>query len=99
MKTFTFKISHDNGSFKLTTYANTLEAAQKMVTKAENCPISALKLVSEHETMYKVIKMFRVSQRRQVLARYLTEEEAKRMVNSYPDSNSHMVMFMKQFNS
>ena len=48
---------------------------------------------------YKVVKIFRVSNRRQVLRRGLTREEAKRVVNSYPDSNKSMVVFMKQFSS
>ena len=48
---------------------------------------------------YKVVKIFRVSNRRQVLRRGLTREEAKRVVNSYPDSNKSMVVFMKQFTS
>ena len=48
---------------------------------------------------YKVVKIFRVSNRRQVLRRGLTREEAKRVVNSYPDSNRSMVVFMKQFTS
>ena len=46
---------------------------------------------------YKVVKIFRISSRRQVLRRGLTREEAKRVVNSYPDSNKSMVVFMKQF--
>ena len=48
---------------------------------------------------YKVVKIFRVSNRRQVLRRGLTREEAQRVVNSYPDSNRSMVVFMKQFTS
>ena len=48
---------------------------------------------------YKVVKIFRVSNRRQVLRRGLTREEAKRVVNSYPDSNTSIVVFMKQFTS
>ena len=48
---------------------------------------------------YKVVKVFRISGRRQVLRRWLTREEAKRVVNSYPDSNRSMVVFMKQFTS
>ena len=48
---------------------------------------------------YKVVKIFRISGRRQVLRRGLTREEAKKVVNSYPDSNKSMVVFMKQFTS
>jgi len=48
---------------------------------------------------YKVVKLFRVSQRRQVLRRGLTRDEAKSLVNSYPNSNRSMVVFMKQFSA
>lgn len=46
---------------------------------------------------YKVVKLFRVSNRRQVLRRGLTIDEAKKVVNSYPDSSRSMVVFCKQF--
>lgn len=46
---------------------------------------------------YKVVKIFRLSQRRVILERGLTREEAKRVVNSYPDKNNSMVVFYKQF--
>jgi len=46
---------------------------------------------------YKVVKIFRKSNRRQVLERGLTREEAKRVVLRYPDSNTSMVVFFKQF--
>jgi hypothetical protein len=46
---------------------------------------------------YKVIKFFRVSGRRQVLKTGLTREEAQRIVKSYPDSNTSLVGFDKQF--
>jgi hypothetical protein len=45
---------------------------------------------------YKVVKIFRVSRRRQVLERNLTREQAMRVVNSFPDSNRSMVVFYKQ---
>ena len=48
---------------------------------------------------YKVYKVFRVSGRRQIIARGLTREEAKQIVARYPDSNQSMVVFDKQFNS
>jgi hypothetical protein len=48
---------------------------------------------------YKVVKIFRVSAKRQVLRKDLTREEAKRVVNSYPDSNRHIVVFEKQFSA
>ena len=46
---------------------------------------------------YKVVKIFRKSDRRQVLERGLTLEEALRVVNSFPDSHQHMIVFYKQF--
>jgi len=46
---------------------------------------------------YKVYKIFRVSNRREVIRRGLTREEAKILVSSYPDSNTSMVVFGKQF--
>lgn len=48
---------------------------------------------------YKVYKVFRKSQRRQVLYRDLTREEAIRIVNSHPNSSTSMVVFDKQFTS
>ena len=48
---------------------------------------------------YKVYKVFRKSRRREVIKRGLTREEAIRLVNSYKDSNWHMVVFDKQFTS
>lgn len=46
---------------------------------------------------YKVYKIFNKSAKRQIIRRGLTLEEAKRLVNSYPDSSRSMVVFSKQF--
>jgi hypothetical protein len=51
----------------------------------------------EYIGTYKVVKIFRKSNRREIIRRNLTIEEAKRVVNSYPDSNTSMVVFFKQF--
>lgn len=48
------------------------------------------------EETYKVVKVFRVSGRREVIRKGLTINEAKRLVKSYPDSNRSMVVFTKQ---
>lgn len=53
----------------------------------------------EYIGTYKVYRTYKVSGKRKVIARGLTREEAKRMVNSYPDSNTSMVVFDKQFSS
>lgn len=45
---------------------------------------------------YKVIKFYK-SGRRQILERGLTREQAQRIVKSYPDSNTSLVGFDKQF--
>jgi hypothetical protein len=58
-----------------------------------------MKTEREYTGPYKVVKIFRVSGRRSILRRGLTREDAKRAVNSYKDSNNHMVVFMKQFTS
>lgn len=50
----------------------------------------------EPEPLYKVIKVFAKSARRQVLERNLTKEQAMRVVNSFPDSSTSMVVFTKQ---
>lgn len=46
---------------------------------------------------YKVYRVFRKSGRRDTIRTDLTREEAKRVVNSYPDSNTSMVVFDKQY--
>lgn len=46
---------------------------------------------------YKVCKLFKKSNRVEVIRRGLTREEAQTLVNSYPDSNTHMIIFNKQF--
>jgi hypothetical protein len=48
---------------------------------------------------YKVVKIFKVSGRREVVESGLTLDQAKRVVNSYPDRNTSMVVFTKQFES
>lgn len=48
---------------------------------------------------YKVVKLYRVSMRREVIERGLNIEEAKRLVNSYPSRSGSMVVFMKQYSS
>jgi len=42
---------------------------------------------------YKVVKVMRKTGNKKTLEKNLTLDEAKRMVNSYPDSNKHMVVF------
>ena len=51
----------------------------------------------EYIGAYKVVKIFRKSNRRELIRRNLTIDEAKRLVNSYPDKNNSMIVFFKQF--
>ena len=51
----------------------------------------------EYTGTYKVVKIFRKSNRRKLIRRNLTIDEAKRLVNNYPDKNNSMVVFYKQF--
>lgn len=46
---------------------------------------------------YKVVKLYRVSKRREVLRSNLTLEEAQRLTQSYSSSMASMVVFYKQF--
>ena len=46
---------------------------------------------------YKVYKVFKKSNRREIVRTGLTRDEAKKLVNSYLDSNTSMVVFDKQF--
>jgi len=42
---------------------------------------------------YKVVKIFRKSGRRSILAKNITLEQAQRKVKSYPNSKTSMVVF------
>ena len=46
--------------------------------------------------LYKVVKIMRISHRREVLRINLTRDEAQRVVQSYPDSTRSMVVFYEQ---
>ena len=48
------------------------------------------------EQKYKVVKIMRLSERREILNEDLTREEAKRIVNQHPNKPNSMVVFMKQ---
>lgn len=55
---------------------------------------------SENKTYvgtYKVYRVFCKSRKRKIIARGLDRESAKALVNRYPDSNTSMVVFDKQF--
>lgn len=45
---------------------------------------------------YKVVKIFRISGRRKILRKALTEAEAQRVVKSYPGSTRSMVVYFQQ---
>ena len=46
---------------------------------------------------YKVVRVFKVSRRKEVLRRGLTRQEAMSLVDSYPSKSQSMVIFDKQF--
>jgi hypothetical protein len=48
---------------------------------------------------YKVYRIYQKSCKRVIIEKGLTREEAIRLVNSFPDSNTSMVVFTKQFTS
>lgn len=47
----------------------------------------------ESEILYKVVKVGRISRRRQILRRNVSKSVAKSIVASYPDSRRSMVFF------
>lgn len=53
-------------------------------------------LLGSIEDRFKVVKIMRKSGRREILRRNLTREEAKMVVNRYPDSSRSMVVFERQ---
>jgi len=46
---------------------------------------------------YKVLKVFRKSCRKQIIEKGLTEKEAQRLVNSFQNNSTSMVVYTKQF--
>ena len=48
---------------------------------------------------YKVYRVFKQSRKRVIIEKGLSREQAQRLVNSFPDSNTNMVVFDKQFYS
>ena len=53
---------------------------------------------SKKTEFYKVVKIFRISMRREILRRNLDLESARSLVRSYPDSSRSMVVYYKQAN-
>jgi hypothetical protein len=51
----------------------------------------------EYVGTYKVYRVYRKSCKRVIIERGLTRDQAKKMVNSFPDSNGSIVVFDKQF--
>ncbi len=47
-------------------------------------------------TLYKVVKIGRKSARKTIIRKNLSLEDAKILVNSYPDSSRSMVVFYRQ---
>jgi len=48
---------------------------------------------------YKVYRVFKKSRKRVIIEKGLTREQAKKLVQSFPDSNTSMVVFDKQFST
>ena len=47
MKTYKFKVHHDQGVFRMSTTATGPVSAANQICEAEGCPISALELIIE----------------------------------------------------
>ncbi len=89
-------VKHDSGKVTFKTHASDEQQVRKMICNAEGCPDSAIIKVVEYPIYYKVVKIFRKSQRRQILGRGYNEETAQRIVRSYPDSSRSMVVYINQ---
>lgn len=96
MTNYKLTVKHDNGKFTVKTSARDEAAAVQSTCAAYGCPESAIVKIQSSPVFYKVVKIFRVSCRRQILARNLSEQEAQRVVNSYPDSSRSMVVYINQ---
>jgi hypothetical protein len=59
-------------------------------------PTSKNMNTQEKPQLFKVVKIMRVSSRRQILEKNLTEAEAQRVVARYPNSSRSMVVYFKQ---
>lgn len=74
---------------------NELGGGKKWSDKG-NCQIIEFKDENKMENeKYKVVKVFRKSGRREVIEKNLSIDEARRLVNTFPDSNTSMVVFTK----
>lgn len=54
-------------------------------------------MAKEYIGTYKVYRVFRKSGRRQTIEKDIDRETAMRITQSFPDSNTSMVVFDKQF--
>jgi len=52
--------------------------------------------VMEDKDLYRVLRVYRNTGRRQVIERNLTRDQAIRLVNSFPNNDKSMVVFTKQ---
>lgn len=93
MRTYIFTLKHDKGKVEIEKTAETFEEAKKKVLDDELAPESAI--ISHREILFKVVKIFRKSYRRQILEKKLSRGDAIRIVNSFPNSSKHIVIFTR----
>jgi len=93
MLNFKLTNKHDSGKFTVKTSATSEAAAIEQICAAYNCPPLAIKKIESFPIFYKVVKLYRISGRRQTLARNLSEAEAQRIVQSFPSSQRSMVIY------
>ena len=93
MLNFKITVQHDTGKFTVKTSASSEATAIDQICSAYNCPPLAIKKIESFPILYKVVKLYRVSGRRQILARNLSEAEAQQIVKSFPSSQRSMVIY------
>ena len=96
MNNYKLTLTSDTGKFTVKTSARDEQAARQIVCTSYGCPDSAILKVIEYPVFYKVVKMGRVSRRKQILGRGYDEQTAQSIVRSFPDSNRSMVFYINQ---
>ncbi len=96
MNNYKLTLTSDTGKFTVKTSGRDEQDAKNKVCQSYGCPDCAIIKVVEYPIFYKVVKMGRISHRRQILGRGYNEETAQRIVKSFPDSSRSMVFYINQ---
>jgi len=96
MTNYKVTLTSDTGKFTVKTSARDEQTLRKIICDSYGCPESAILKVAEYPVFYKVVKIGRISRRKQILGRGYDEQTAQRIVQSYPDSSRSMIFYINQ---